>query len=105
MKDNAFEINSYEIEDIENGINNVTKEITTISDTSKKEFASYKHSENLGKGINKINEQMDEIADSLMMMKSTIQKGTDEMIEAEYKLLEEIKSIEIPKDFESVDII
>lgn len=105
MTDEPFEINSYEIEDIQSGMNNMNKEIATISETSKKEFASYKHSETLGKGINKVNEQLDEISDSLMMMSNTIQKGTDSLFETESKLLEEIKSIEIPKDFETIDMI
>ena len=104
MAEEVLEINSYETDDIKSGLNELNKDITTVNDELSKDFASYKHSEILGKSMNKLNNQLEDIASSIMIMSNSVQKGTDSMFELEYKLSEEVKAIDIPKGFETTDI-
>lgn len=99
-----FEINSYEMDDIFGNMNKTSAELDTSNSESKQDFVSMKQSRVFGNGIETINEQMDEITNSMMMMSNTIQKGTQAIFETEFKLLQEVSDIQIPNGFETNDI-
>ena len=99
MLNGIFELNSYEIEDVQGNMNSVDSELTGTNDEAKQNFISFKQSGVFSKGIKKIHNQMESISGSLKLMNKAIQRGTASAFAQEATLASEISSLEIPKDF------
>ena len=104
MLEGVFEINNYEMDEIFRNMNQTNVNIDDSNDEAKKDFVSYKQSGVFGNGIKTINDQMDTITNSMMVMSGAIQKGTQAIFETEFKLLQEARDLEIPKGFETSNI-
>lgn len=97
--DGIFEIESEEIDEICLYYNRTSQEINGANQEAKRDFDSLKRAEVFDRGAQKINNQLDLFSDKFIMLSNALQKSMNKTFEEEYHLRDEIRSLQIPKDF------
>lgn len=105
MSSDFLKINSYVMDDVSNLLARDKNNFSSTGDTCKNSFSVMKNGKLFNTGINKINNQFDDLVSRLNYMNNSISENTNAFFELERKLNEEALSIEIPTDFETIDSI
>ncbi len=99
MLDGIFEIESEEIDELCSYYNKTSQEINDANQEAKRDFEPLKRAEVFGRGAQKINNQLDLFSDKFIMLSNALQKSMSKTFEEEYHFRDEIRSLQIPKDF------
>ena len=105
MDKGYININEVEMNNINSHLSRSISSISSVGNESSSSFSSLNRANLYGDGINKINRQINSIANSVSNIRQIIENSNQEMTDAENMLASRAESIEIPKDFVTKDSV